>query len=223
MHSGDLGDIMYGLPAVRALGGGRLYVNVRHPRHPDIHLVKKGLDLLVPLLETQPYITGVEEWDGTTQIEYNLDLWRKQKDRYYTPIADNTLTAFGLPVTERDVPWISVGAPLSAKKYSIGRSRRHHGGWPYPWPDTYKKYTEEGVFVGLLEDHEAFVKEVGSIEYYPVDNFLTMARVIAGSTMFIGNQAFPFAIAEAMKHTSLLEVCWLTPNCIYPRPNAKWF
>src|SRR2546430_16669588 len=58
-HSGDLGDIIYALPAIRALGGGTLYLG------PEIRLPFKvrtrqqfnwtSFEALAPLLRFQPY------------------------------------------------------------------------------------------------------------------------------------------------------------------------
>ena len=223
LHSGDLGDLIYGLPTIRALGGGILYIDPLHRRESIIHMLPESIDLLAPLLMRQPYIKDVIAWNGETPVDYDLDQWRKQKDTLTTPIADNHLKVFGLPSAERDVAWITIDKPIHTKKYVIGRSRRHLSGPPHPWPETYRTFLSEGVFIGLPKDHRAFVRDVGKIEYYRVDNFLTTTRVIAGCDLFIGNQAFPYAIAEGLKHNSILEVSWLTPNCNYDRANAKYF
>jgi ADP-heptose:LPS heptosyltransferase len=41
-----------------------------------------------------------------------------------------------------------------------------------------------------------------------------MARVIRSARFFIGNQSFPFALAEALKVPRILEVCPQTPDVI---------
>ena len=49
LHGGDLGDVIYALPAIRALGGGCLYLSeANYGREP---LTAARRDVLVPLLE----------------------------------------------------------------------------------------------------------------------------------------------------------------------------
>lgn len=52
---------------------------------------------------------------------------------------------------------------------------------------------------------------IPKLEYIPVEDFMHMANIIAGCRFFIGNQSFPFAIAEALKVKRLLEVYHLSP------------
>jgi hypothetical protein len=57
-------------------------------------------------------------------------------------------------------------------------------------------------------------KEIPQLEWKPVNDFLEMAQIIAGGKFFIGNQSFPYAIAEAMKVKRILEVCFYCPNVV---------
>ena len=76
-HSGDLGDIIYSLPTIRALGGGILYLdpeggaNDKYVRDQSVdgrtRLNKLTIDSLTPLLEAQPYIEKVK------YLEPNID------------------------------------------------------------------------------------------------------------------------------------------------------
>jgi hypothetical protein len=43
---------------------------------------------------------------------------------------------------------------------------------------------------------------------------------IRGSKLFVGNQSFPYSLAEAMKHPRVLEVCPICPNCCPQGPNG---
>jgi hypothetical protein len=56
-----------------------------------------------------------------------------------------------------------------------------------------------------------------------VSNFLELARVIAGCKFFIGNQSFPFAVAEGLKVPRALELCFECPNVIPEGPQAYDF
>ena len=86
-HSGDLGDIIYSLPTIRALGGGILYLDpAGGESDPYIRaqcvdgktrLNKQTIDFLSPLLKLQPYITDVRYWNGE-KVTYNLDEFRQK-------------------------------------------------------------------------------------------------------------------------------------------------
>ena len=52
------------------------------------------------------------------------------------------------------------------------------------------------------------------MKYKNVSNFLEFAGIIAGCKFFIGNQSFPFAVAEGLKVKRVLEVCFECPNVI---------
>jgi hypothetical protein len=51
----------------------------------------------------------------------------------------------------------------------------------------------------------------------PTSTLLQIARVIAGSRLFVGNQSCPAAIAEGLKHSMILEVYRDLPNCCFER------
>jgi hypothetical protein len=76
------------------------------------------------------------------------------------------------------------------------------------------------VCIRLEEEYKDFCAECGQVEYLPTKTLLEAARAIAGSELFIGNQSAPYAIAEGLKHRSILEVCLWQPDCIYRRLNA---
>ena len=48
----------------------------------------------------------------------------------------------------------------------------------------------------------------------PTKNFYDLARIIAGCKFFIGNQSFPFALAEGLKVKRVLELYFECPNVI---------
>ena len=56
--------------------------------------------------------------------------------------------------------------------------------------------------------------QIPALQFYKVNNFLEMATIIAGSKLFIGNQSFPFSLAEGLKANRLLEVYFQCPNVI---------
>jgi ADP-heptose:LPS heptosyltransferase len=49
------------------------------------------------------------------------------------------------------------------------------------------------------------------LHYAECSDFLQLARVVKSARLFIGNQSFPYALAEALKVPRILEVCPLYP------------
>jgi hypothetical protein len=66
-------------------------------------------------------------------------------------------------------------------------------------------------------------KSIPHLKYRGVNDFLEFARIIAGCKFFIGNQSFPYAVAEALKVNRALEVCFECPNVIPEGPNGYDF
>jgi ADP-heptose:LPS heptosyltransferase len=67
-------------------------------------------------------------------------------------------------------------------------------------------------FVGVPDEYSAMKKSIPHIEFIAVNDFLELAQIIAGCKLFIGNQSFPFSLAEALKVNRLLEVNYDCPN-----------
>lgn len=78
-------------------------------------------------------------------------------------------------------------------------------------------------FVGLQEEYEDMKKSIPHLRYHPVNDFLQLAQLIAGCKFFIGNQSFPYSLAEALKVKRALEVNFENPNVIPEGDNAYDF
>jgi hypothetical protein len=59
------------------------------------------------------------------------------------------------------------------------------------------------------------------VEFAATKNLLDVARLIAGSELFIGNQSSAGAVAEGLKHRSIQEVSLAIPDCIFKRPSVQ--
>lgn len=68
--------------------------------------------------------------------------------------------------------------------------------------------------MGLKEEYEDMKKVIPTLKHRPIVDFLEFAQIIAGCKFFIGNQSFPFAVAEALKVKRALELCFECPNVI---------
>ena len=210
-HTGAIGDLIYALPTIRAAGGGILYL-----RAGDTQWMRgRYRDSLIPLLEAQPYIQRVEITNAPA--EYNLDAWRSHY-REGMNIAEMTLRTFGLAPCHAVQPWITV-EPRRISRVVFHRSPRYRNE-RFPWKRAVEKYCGKAIFVGLTTEHAEFVSAFGAVPHYPTTNHLELAQIIAGADLFIGNQSSPYAIAEALKMRSVLEVCLAYRNCTFNRSNG---
>ncbi|RYD91742.1 MAG: hypothetical protein EOP50_13770 [Sphingobacteriales bacterium] len=222
-HSGNAGDVVYALPCVEALAGGRpahfhLYIDqpadynplIVHPMG-NVMMNRKTAEMLQPLLAAQPYISSCTIYEGGP-VDVDLDSFRGGHiplDRGH--IARWYFQMFGV---SRDLgkPWL-FAQPDEQMRSSIVVARSNRYQMPFIAYDFLRAY-DDVVFVGLPDEFEAMKKAVPGLRYRPVADFLELAGVIAGAKMFIGNQSFPFSIAEGLKVRRLLELDLATPNVI---------
>ena len=219
-HSGNAGDLIYSLPAAIALAGKsdihyHLNLGVKghygKKTHPleGVMLNKKMFEMLEPLLSSQPYMKSCSIFSGQ-DIDYDLDLIRS----YPFPTSKGNISRwyFYLFATKADLSqqWLHIAPDNKWSEYIvIARSQRYNApAISYSFLNKYKKK----IFVGVESEWKEMQKMLPGVEYVPVVDFLQLASIIAGSKLFIGNQSFPFALAEAMKVNRLLEVYHQCPN-----------
>jgi hypothetical protein len=229
-HSGDLGDIIFALPTVRALGGGVLYLDpdggttspyVRATMTKPTKLSRQSIEAITPLLLRQDYIKGVQLWSGEV-VDYDLDKFRTHLT--FNNLSDSHLAAFGLPLTQRDRAWLTFADPLVIpdRPIVISRSVRYHGNHGF-WEAYLPAIRDRAVFVGLPKEHEIFEYTFGcAVTFFPTPDLLTLARVIAGCRQFIGNSALPHALAEAMKKDLINEYYRPSLMTMFKRAGAQY-
>lgn len=232
-HSGHAGDIVYSIPAMHALAKGRkinLYLVLNQPardftrtmKHPNgaVMLTDNSVKLFSPLLLSQPAFTRCEAWNGQ-HIDYDLTVFRELPFDYRMgSIARWYFLTYGI---NRDLgqPWLEAKPDNSfSDAIILARSSRYHS--PNIHYGFLQKYTRL-VFVGMPDEYAAMKQQLPALEYKPVKNFLEMAEVISGSKLFIGNQSFPFSLAEALKVKRVLEVFHQCPNVVVEGANGYDF
>jgi ubiquinone/menaquinone biosynthesis C-methylase UbiE len=148
---------------------------------------------------------------------------RLQEGAHRLNLAEAQLYAFRLPLDECETTWLTVDRPKLLPDYPvlIHRSARWRNS-SFPWDAVMKRHGHQAIFVGLEDEYEEFVKTWGNVPYRPTNNFLELARLIAGCKLYIGNQSLPYAICEGLKQTSVLEVWPEGPNCLFHRKNAVY-
>ncbi len=101
----------------------------------------------------------------------------------------------------QDHAWLRVD-PVHKHDVIINRSPRYN--------ENYFDYTllkeQDCGFIGLKEEYDEFIKRYGFAHHVKIDNALDVAKYIAGSKLFVGNQSSCKAIAEGLKHPRLVEI-----------------
>jgi hypothetical protein len=219
-HSGDLGDIIYSLPTVRALGGGILYLDPTGGESDELikrqcpdgktKLNESSINSLIPLLKLQNYIVDVKIWRGEL-ITHDLNGFREV---YSSPnrrskngnLCDLHLQKFNLPFSETEKAWLETPQPtVLDRKVVIARSPRVQGAFGVlnAWKHELKN---KAVFVGVPKEHEFFEWTFGiSIPYHKTETIMELASVIKGSEQFIGNSSFPLSLAIGMGHHNIIQ------------------
>lgn len=223
-HSGDLGDIVAGLAVMRQLGNGQLILgnyNGAGAREPMDEVRFKAI---APLLERQPYIFGVSHEHEAKGVTHDFSQFRMIPCRIGE---EHTLVNwqgdyFGIADVELS-PWLHGVTPAeeSRGKAVFARTTRYHGS-NFNWPEIVERWPD-GLFVGFQDEHEAFCKAARKdVQWYPTNDLLGVAELIAGSEILVSNQCVASWIAMAMGHPLIQEVCHWSVNSIIRRENAEF-
>lgn len=214
-HSGDLGDIIYALPAIRAKGGGKL-VLYDDPGKTAHGMTKKKMERIKPLLEYQDYIDEVSF--SEEKMDSDLNGFRHHLGGAGS-IADAHLSTQGLSWRCRATKWIEVDEPVHAFDVIVHRSTRYLNP-RFPWHDIVREYKGRIGFAGFRDEHRIFCYQNGRVPFVEANDFMELARVIAGAKLFVGNQSSPCAVAHGMKMPMIMEICPrhdAQHHCVYQR------
>lgn len=224
-HSGDLGDIMYGLKAVQLYGGGKLVLGPRccskyPPRNP---MSKEVFALYRPLLEQQPYLTSVAYSDTWPECTYDMndfrELWNERLERKIAcdSLCEAHCVAVGVEPIYDHLLWIS-SAKRELAPIVVHRSFRYREE-DFPWQYLVAQYGKDMIFVGLRDEWEDFSKAFGIVDYYQPSDFANMAEVINGAKWVFANQSLPCAIAIGLGKNVWQERWKASPDCQFKRDN----
>lgn len=245
-HSGDAGDVIYALPVIKALGGGRLYlgpvVNIKYEAGTRLRMTEAAYENLRQLIEAQPYIHSCHFADIYPEglINYNLNEFRiwlidHQTGNYWNnPTFKGTLSlskvhleTFGLSdKVDESEPWLTItekAALPDGCDIVVARSQRYNN-LRFPWPQIVGRYGHRMCFVGLDAEYAEFTAVAGKVKIHRVQtaNLYEAAKTIAAARLFIGNQSCPFAIAEGFKLPAVQETWDHDPNCMFNRNTALY-
>lgn len=214
------------MPAMRALGGGVLYIEPANYTRVKLTPDKwHGIDLL---LKQQAYVSDVLPWNGQ-RTDYNLNDFRAMMSKAVSRgkskdvcLSDWVLDTHGVQRSERDRQWLTVEplkiAPVVISRAGAGRESRHrYHNYQFPWNRVVEKYSDAAVFIGTEPEHREFCDVFGNVPWHPTADLFEAARVIAGCDLFVGNQSCPHMIAQGLFKNIVLEVWPQGPNCCFHR------
>jgi hypothetical protein len=233
-HSGNAGDIIYALPTIKKIHElvqvpVSLYLRPNQPlkvshanNHPlgNVMLNDKVIEMLTPLINPQAYINYCGPLTNQ-QVDIDLDFFRAgivPQDKGNIAHWCGYITGVNPELWKK---WLHV-KPNSAftAEVIIARSERYRNTLiDYSFLKKYSKLK----FIGVEAEFKNIRQYIPHIEWVQVTDFLEMAEIIAGCKFFIGNQSFPFSIAEALKVPRILEVSLEVINVIPEGENGYDF
>ena len=235
-HSGNAGDVIYALPTIKKIHELTgvpisLFLRINKPLPAPIFsnvahsmgavMISEGTSKkLSDLLKTQSYIHSVEIYTDQ-KIHIDLDFFRSQT----LPLTNANIARWCSYVTgvtpELWLPWMSVTPNrLFEDKIVLARSERYRNSTiDYSFLSKY----ENVIFLGIESEYLDMKKSIPNLALHQTSSFLEMAEIIAGCKLFVGNQSFPYALAEALKAPRILEGYYLVPHVIPEGKNAHDF
>lgn len=235
-HLCNAGDLVAAMPAIKKyyqLTGKKVIIcqqlNVpaqypigsKHPVTDDegtyVCMNRKMLDMITPLLLSQEYIGGVEEYVGQ-DVHIDLDVIRQKcfVNMPFGAIQSWVMLAYPDLATDLTKPWIEVPKWVGnrfSNKIVVNFTDRYRNNIA-----TYfflKDYQEDLLFAGTQKERDAFCEQWKlDIELLHVGDFHDLAIAINSCRFFLGNQSMCWNLAEAMKTPRILELSLTAPNCI---------
>ncbi|WP_342644802.1 hypothetical protein [Mucilaginibacter sp. CSA2-8R] len=234
MHSGNAGDVIYALPTIKQLHqltGAPINVYLRtnqpivlsgHASHSmgAVMLNEKTVSLLAPLIAAQPYVNSCQVYQSE-KIHLNFDIVRSKTISLGSGNIARWYSYFTGITPQLWQPWLTVKPDAAyANTIVLARSERYrNSAISYAFLSRYPNL----VFIGVKSEYEDMKKAIPTLRWVEVSDFLHMAQLIAGCKLFIGNQSFPFSVAEALKVPRVLEVYAKIANVVPEGPNAYDF
>lgn len=218
-HSGEIGDLLYGLKVIQSVGKSDLYshIDLHIDFNPDVEMRvfpnkpfdQRTYNFVKRLLLRQPYINKFE-YGVPDHIDYNLNYFRKTV--FYSPRVSYAdiyyeICDVNIDVNDGYKPWIECDAK-SLAPISVIRTNGANRTIPnYPWKTVVQKYKNEMVFLGTKSEYEAFTVQSGGkkIQWFDSTDMLSICEVINGAKLHMGNSTSISACAEALKKNMIFE------------------
>lgn len=230
-HAGDLGDIIWGVAALRLwlelAGIERATLWLYHEANKTTHVMTESrANLIIPLLNAQGWL---DTRHSPEPIDSDFDGWRAHMADWGT-IGGAHCGAIGLTngahTAALERPWLKVPVsvkPLAPKGGVVFARTSRYLSHDFPWKDIINWFGSDAVFLGTSQEHSDFVRlcpAAARVPHLATKNLLEAAEVIDGCRLFVGNQSSLYAIADGLKKPRVLESFIPCANCQYGSRNA---
>lgn len=190
---------------------------IKNERGVNVCMDEKMWQMLLPLLESQPYVDHCEVYSGQL---VDIDLDRVMHDKQIPMPGGDMHFWNNFIVPEMAGPldknWIYPNTSSFRKEIYqdciiVNKTERYNN--PHITYHFLKQYEINVIFAGTKDEHEKFQKDYGlKIGHIVVNSFLELAQSIASCKLFIGCQSFCWHLADAMHVPRILEYCPQFPN-----------
>lgn len=232
-HSGDLGDVIAALPALRAArsrSGRPIHLvlgpwscpGVPGPREP---IRSDRFNFLAPLLRVQPYLDAVF-YDRRPPSPDAIDMTCfRRMNAIKNLLSDVQAVQIGLTLPIDYSPWLTVPDRIRAAEVVLIRSHRYRNTL-FSW-----RRVLDGLrgrrccFLGIGAEWEDFKRHLGpgdDVTRRIVSNALEYAMVIAGCDLVVCNQTFGFWVAAGLGKEMLVEGSRWHTNAALPTEKIKF-
>jgi hypothetical protein len=181
-HSGATGDMIFSLPTIRAMGGGKLIITNFHNQRADS--VSK-------LIQVQPYITSVEWSELKPSYAYDLDKFR-QYAGHHSNLVEAHFKGQGIGIDNWQDGWLTLPEDvniINGVSYSIINRTTNYADPNFDWSkevEYLETISDVVYFIGYPEEYLLFQdKFKTNAKYFPCD-FLEGAYLIKKAVMFTG-------------------------------------
>jgi hypothetical protein len=181
-HSGATGDMIFSLPTIRAMGGGKLIITNFH---------KQRADSVRKLIEVQPYITSVEWSELKPSYAYDLDKFR-QHAGHHSNLVEAHYKGQGIAIDNWQDGWLTLPEDvniINGVRYSIINRTTNYADPNFDWSkevEYLETISDVVYFIGYPEEYLLFQdKFKTNAKYFPCD-FLEGAYLIKKAVMFTG-------------------------------------
>jgi hypothetical protein len=201
-HSGATGDIIFSLPTIKAMGGGKLYIT---------NFDKQRAESIKRLIEVQPYITEVEIRDGWSP-GYDLNRFRDYAS-HNNNLVEAHFKGQNIPIDPTwKEGWLTLPEPnyelFPGIKYSVINRTNRYADPNFNWANEVeylKSISDEVYFLGYEYECEEFNNKFRTnVEFIDLD-FKQGAYFIKNAVMFSGCYSCWSTIAMGLGLTYRLE------------------
>ncbi|MFO0802647.1 MAG: hypothetical protein U0791_05935 [Gemmataceae bacterium] len=227
VHRGKCGDVIYSMAALRGHWKSK-------GEKTMVYLADNGLfgfpieeaNRVIPLLKSQEYIEDavyIQEGPPAGAKDLMTIAVDEGEGHHVSALINTAQYAchlLGVDESWAQQQWLEI-EPEGEYTAVFNRTPRNQNA-NVGWPDIVADHPE-GRFVGLPDEHEEFERITGvSFMFAETPDLLAVARIIAGTRVFIGNQSAPLAIAHGLHRQVIVETAIDYPNAIFKRQGTSY-